>query len=246
METAVTEDLTEIETQIPDDPDLPLIEEIASGNVEAFEELVRKYDCKMLRIAEKVTLNLEDAQDAVQEAFLKAFQNLHQFKRTSKFSTWLIRIALNESFMKLRKRRQNRETPLEYENDLGDNLPIDLTDWSPNPEQIYGRSELRILLLAALDKLRPILRATFVLRDLEGLSIDETATTLGLEPSAVKARLFRARLQLRERLSKHFGRPCAKQSVPREDFVPIFRGRHLGVADSSEQEDPNRRGQLGL
>jgi RNA polymerase sigma-70 factor (ECF subfamily) len=208
METAVVENPTEIEKQIPADPDLSLIEEIASGNLEAFEELVRKYDRKLLRIAEKVTLNLEDAQDAVQEAFLKAFQNLHRFQRTSKFSTWLIRIALNESFMKLRKRRQNRETPAEYENDFGDNLPIDVADWSPNPEQIYGSNELRSILLAALDKLRPVLRATFVLRDLEGLSIDETAATLGLAPTVVKARLFRARLQLRERLSKHFRRPC--------------------------------------
>lgn len=116
--------------------------------------------------------------------------------------------ALNESLMKLRKRRQNRETPLEYENDLGDNLPLDLTDWSPNPEQIYGSHEFRSILLAALDKLRPILRATFVLRDLEGLSIDETSATLGLTPTAVKARLFRARLQLRERLSRHFRRGC--------------------------------------
>lgn len=205
---SVMEELTAIEAQIPDDPDLPLIDEIAGGNLEAFEELVRKYDRKLLRIAQKVTLNLEDAQDAVQEAFLKAFQNLHRFQRTSKFSTWLIRIALNESLMRLRKRRQNRETPLEYENDLGDNLPLDLTDWSPNPEQIYGSQEFRSILLAALDKLRPILRATFVLRDLEGLSIDETSATLGLTPTAVKARLFRARLQLRERLSRHFRRRC--------------------------------------
>lgn len=205
---SVMEELTEIEAQIPDDPDLPLIDEIAGGNLETFEELVRKYDRKLLRIAQKVTLNLEDAQDAVQEAFLKAFQNLHRFQRTSKFSTWLIRIALNESFMKLRKRRQNRETSLEYENGLGDNLPIDLADWSPNPEQIYGSNELRSILLAALDKLRPILRATFILRDVEGLSIDETSAALGLTPTAVKARLFRARLQLRERLSRHFKRRC--------------------------------------
>jgi RNA polymerase sigma-70 factor (ECF subfamily) len=204
MEKAVVEDLAEIEKQIPDEPDLSLIEEIASGDLEAFEELVRKYDRKLLRIAEKVTLNLEDAEEAVQEAFFKAFQNLHQFQRNSKFSTWLIRIALNESLMKLRKRRQHRETPLEYEDDQGDNLPIDLADWSPNPEQIYGNDELRGIVLAALDKLRPILRATFVLRDLEGLSIDETAATLGLAPAAVKARLVRARLQLREHLSRHF------------------------------------------
>jgi RNA polymerase sigma-70 factor (ECF subfamily) len=210
METAVMEDLTKIETPSADDPDAPLIDEIASGNLRAFEHLVHKYDRKLLRIAEKITLNFEDAEEAVQEAFLKAHQKLHQFQRTSKFSTWLIRIALNESFMKLRKRRQNLETPLEYENADGETVPIDFADWTPNPEQIYGRIEIRKILLGALNTLQPTLRATFVLRDLEGLSTEETATVLKLNETAVKSRLLRARLQLRERLTKHFRQPLAK------------------------------------
>jgi len=210
MEAVVMEDWTEIETQRADDPDLPLLDEIARGNQKAFEDLVQKYDRKLLRIAEKITLNFEDAEEAVQEAFLKAHQKLHQFQRTSKFSTWLIRIALNESFMKLRKRRQNLETPLEYENAEGETLPIDLADWAPDPEQIYARSEIREILLGALNTLQPALRATFVLRDLEGLSTEETALVLKLKENAVKSRLLRARLQLRERLTRYFRQPMAK------------------------------------
>jgi len=210
METIVMEDWTNIETQSFNDPDLPLLDEIARGNLEAFEDLVHKYDRKLLRIAEKITLNFEDAEEAVQEAFLKAHQKLHQFQCTSKFSTWLIRIALNESFTKLRKRRQNLETPLEYENADGEILPIDFADWAPNPEQIYGRSEIRKILLGALNTLQPTLRATFVLRDLEGLSTEETAAVLNLNETAVKSRLLRARLQLREMLTKHFRQPLAK------------------------------------
>src|SRR5215467_4616013 len=210
MEAVVMEDWTEIETQRADDPDLPLLDEIARGNQKAFEDLVQKYDRKLLRIAEKITLNFEDAEEAVQEAFLKAHQKLHQFQRTSKFSTWLIRIALNESFMKLRKRRQNLETPLEYENAEGETLPIDLADWAPDPEQIYARSEIREILLGALNNLQPALRATFVLRDLEGLSTEETALVLKLKENAVKSRLLRARLQLRERLTRYFRQPMAK------------------------------------
>jgi len=206
METAVLEELTQSPTRDYDDPDLPLVEATASGDLSAFEELVRRYDAKLLRIAQQVTRNLEDAQEAVQETFLKAYQKLHQFQRNSKFSTWLTRITLNESFMKLRKRRFN-EMSLELESPDGDHLPLDLADWSPNPEQMCSRSELREILQTALETLPQSLRVVFVLRDIEEFSIKDTAEILNLHETAVKARLFRARLQLRERLSKHFRLP---------------------------------------
>jgi len=206
METAVLEELTQSPTRDYDDPDLPLVEATASGDLSAFEELVRRYDAKLLRIAQQVTRNLEDAQEAVQETFLKAYQKLHQFQRNSKFSTWLTRITLNESFMKLRKGRFN-EMSLELESPDGDHLPLDLADWSPNPEQMCSRSELREILQTALETLPQSLRVVFVLRDIEEFSIKDTAEILNLHETAVKARLFRARLQLRERLSKHFRLP---------------------------------------
>ena len=151
-----------------------------------------------------MTHNLEDAQDAVQETFLKVFQKLHQFRGGSKFSTWLIRIAINQSLMKLRTRRSAQEAPAEFQDAGGESLPMDLADWSPGPELLYSRSELNGILRKSLEKLPPGLRVVFILRDLEGLSTLETATALELHPNAVKARLLRARLQLRETLTKYF------------------------------------------
>ena len=161
-----------------------------------------KYDRKLLRIALRVTDNLDDAQDAVQESFLKAYQKLSQFQGKSKFSTWLIQITMNECLMKLRQRKRiAQEIALDADGSSG---PLDLADWSPNPEQLYSRSEFQEILGNALAALGPRLRTVFVLRDIEGLSIIETATVLGLHATAVKARLLRARLQLREQLSKYF------------------------------------------
>jgi RNA polymerase sigma-70 factor (ECF subfamily) len=211
MELGVMEDVAQPATLYAGDDDLPLVEASMSGDIAAFEEIVRRYDHKLLRIVQQVTDNLEDAQEIVQETFLKVFQRINQFQRNSKFSTWLIRIALNESFMKLRKRRRYaREVLLEYDNAEGDHLQWDVADWSPNPEQLYSRSELHGILRQALEELMPALRVAFVLRDLEGLSIKETAAVLGLQQSAVKARLFRARMQLRQKLSKYFRKPVSQ------------------------------------
>jgi|SRR5580698_4109442 RNA polymerase sigma-70 factor (ECF subfamily) len=195
--------------------DLELVHATQNGDVSAFEQLVKRYDRKLLRIAQNFTHNLEDAQDVVQEAFLKAFQHLDQFREESKFSTWLIRITINQSFMKLRKHGAVRETSLDdnFQGD-GDMLPMEVVDWAPNPEQRYGSSELRDILVKALRELRPSLRAVFVVRDIEGLSIDQAAEVLNLSHAAVKARLWRARLQLRERLNKHFKKQT--QSTPVE------------------------------
>ena len=208
MEALMMEDLTQSVTLCVSDPDITLVEACISGNVEAFEELVRRYDRKLLRISQQVLHNLEDAQEAVQETFLKAYQKLSQFQRSSKFSTWLIRIALNESLMKLRKQRRHvHELPLEYEDSDRDTQTVDAVDWSPNPEQQYSNSQLKEILREALEELPEALRLAFVLRDVEGLSIKETAGLLDLQEGAVKARLHRARMRLRENLSKYFRQP---------------------------------------
>jgi RNA polymerase sigma-70 factor, ECF subfamily len=185
--------------------DLDLVHASKNGDVAAFEQLVRRYDRKLFRIAQSITHNREDSQDAVQEAFLKVFQHLGEFREESKFSTWLIRIAVNQSLMKLRKQRAAREASLEDDFQAGaDILPTEVTDWAPNPEQLYRTSELRGILIGALRALSPILRTVFVLRDIEGLTTDQTAEVLNVSPTAVKARLWRGRLRLREGLSKYF------------------------------------------
>jgi RNA polymerase sigma-70 factor (ECF subfamily) len=189
------------------DDDLDLVHASKRGDVSAFEQLVERYHRKLLRIAQHVTHNREDSQDAVQEAFFMAFQHLDQFREDSQFSTWLIRIALNQSLMKLRKQRATREVSLDEDFQVdGDMLPREVVDWAPSPEQLYLTSELRDILTKTLSELRPILRTVFVLRDMEGLSILQTSEVLELSQPAVKARLWRARLQLREGLNQYFRR----------------------------------------
>jgi RNA polymerase sigma-70 factor, ECF subfamily len=187
--------------------DLDLVHCTQNGDVSAFEQLVGRYDRKLLRIAQHVTHNREDSQDAVQEAFLKAFQHVGDFREDSQFSTWLVRITVNQALMKLRKRRTTKEVSLDEDFQAdGDMLPREVADWAPNPEELYRASELRDILIKTLKELRPIWRTVFVLRDIEGLSIDQTAEVLDLSPAAVKARLSRARLQLRELLSEYFSK----------------------------------------
>ncbi len=188
------------------DQDLALVHACKSGNAAAFEELVKRYDTKLFRIAQHIIHNREDAQDAVQEAFLKVFRKLTQFQENSKFSTWLTRITVNESLMKLRKQRHNKEFSIDNNFESEDHsLTSELADWARNPEELYRGSELRNILRSELQELQPGLRVVFVLRDIEGLSTEETAEVLESTPVAVRARLWRARLKLRERLSKYFG-----------------------------------------
>jgi RNA polymerase sigma-70 factor (ECF subfamily) len=185
--------------------DLDLVHATKNGDVAAFEQLVKRYDRKLLRIAQSITHNREDSQDAVQEAFWKAYQNLSAFREDSKFSTWLFRITVNQSLIKLRKQRAMKEASLDDDFQAeGDILPKEVTDWAPNPEQLYWASELRDILIKSLEELSPILRTVFVLRDIEGLTIDQTAEVLDVSQTAVKARLLRARLQLREGLTRYF------------------------------------------
>ena len=196
------------------DADLPLVNAVRNGDESAFEELVRRYDRKLYRVAQGIIHNHEDAEEVVQAAFLKAYLNLYRFQGNSKFSTWLIRIAMNESFMKLRKQRSNREQPLDTDNAFGPERSshnrLDLTDWAANPESLYSATELRQILENCLQKLQPRLRVVFVLRDIEGHSISETSGILDLTATAVKTRLSRARLLLREELTRYFKKVTLK------------------------------------
>jgi len=192
-----------------------LVQAARAGDLEAFGQLVKLYDRNVFRIAQHITHNEEDAQDVVQEAFLKAYTNLEQFQGNSKFYTWLVRIAVNEALMKLRKRRNSKTVSLDEDVETEEgSMPREVADWSPNPEQIYGQTELGDILKKTIQGLSPAFRTVFVLRDVEGLSTEETAETLSLSVPAVKSRLLRARLQLRERLGKHFNARKSGDATP--------------------------------
>lgn len=187
--------------------DTALVARAKAGDGAAFSELVKQYDRRVFRMAKQITQNEEDAEDVLQETFLKAYSHLDDFQGNSKFYTWLVRIAVNEALMKLRRRRSDRTVPLDDPIDTGeDELLREVAVWDEDPEQKYSREELAQILDEAVQGLKPAYRTVFVLRDIEELSIEETAEALNLSISAVKSRLLRARLQLREKLTRQFKR----------------------------------------
>ncbi len=203
-------DAIESPVKEPAGDELALVQAARTGDVSAFEQLVQRYDRKIFRLAHHITQHREDAEDVLQETFLKAYQNLPGFQGNSKFYTWLVRIAVNESLMKLRKRRSDRTVSLDEEVETEDgSMPREVPDWGPSPEQLYGREELNGILVRTIGGLPASFRTVFVLRDVEGLSTEETAEALALSVPAVKSRLLRARLQLRDRLSRFFQRQGA-------------------------------------
>lgn len=194
-------------------PDIELVERVKRGDLSAFELLMKQYDRKVFRIAQHITQNREDAEDIVQDTFLKAFTKIDQFQGNAKFYTWLVRIAVNESLMRLRKRRSSKTISMDEDIQTDEGaIPRDFADWSPNPEQLYRQSEFADILRRNIQGLPPGFRAVFALRDIDGLSTEETADALGLSIPAVKSRLLRARLQLRERLSRYFRVPNGEQA----------------------------------
>ena len=200
---------TTIEAEAPlrDAGEAELVEKARGGNVRAFTELVTRYERNIFRLALHITQNREDAEDVLQEAFLKAFQHLDQFQGQSKFYTWIVRIAVNEALMKLRKRKSDRTVSLDEELDTGeDTLVREIAVWGEDPEQLYSREELQQILNQAIQSLSAPYRTVFALRDIEELSTEETAAALGLTIAAVKSRLLRARLMLREKLTRVFRR----------------------------------------
>ncbi len=170
-------------------------------------ELMRRHDRKILRLARHITGNQEDAEDVLQESFLNAFSHIGNFAGNSKFYTWLVRITVNQALMKLRKRKSDKQVSLDepVQGDT-DDLVREIAVWDETPERTYSQEEMRRILDDAIESLEPIYRTVFVLRDVEELSTEETAQTLDISVPAVKSRLLRARLPLREKLTKFFRR----------------------------------------
>jgi RNA polymerase sigma-70 factor, ECF subfamily len=189
--------------QVSSETELLLIERVCNGENELFYELVRPYERAVFVAAQSVLQNETDAEDVAQEAVVKALEHLKGFRRESKFSTWLIQIAINEARMRLRKGRkhlyESTDEPLSDES--GDYLPKDFADWREIPSEALQRKELRQALQKAMQELKPIYREVFVLRDVQNLKIEETAKILGISEASVKTRLLRARLQMRDALA---------------------------------------------
>ncbi|MGB9106332.1 MAG: sigma-70 family RNA polymerase sigma factor [Terriglobales bacterium] len=176
-----------------------LIERIRAGDSEAFYDLVRPHERAIYVTAYSILQDPSEAEDVAQETVLKAFRNLHQFRGDARFGTWLVTIAINESRMRLRSRQRARLESLDAPDD-SDYVPIQLRDWREIPSQTLERQELREALTRALAALSDKYREVLVLRDVQLLSVAETAEILAITPGNVKVRLLRARLQMRDRL----------------------------------------------
>ncbi len=198
-----TEKLTQptIETA----PDGELVALAKAQKYGAFEELMKRYEKVIYNLALRMTKNPEEAEEILQDTFFSVFRNLERFREESSFKTWLYKVATNYALMKLRKNKQFSKVfidePLQID---GEDIPRDIADWSRNPESLYQTHELKKLLQDAIDSLPEIYQTVFWLRDVDGLSNQEVADILELSIPAVKSRILRARVLLREYLNTYF------------------------------------------
>ena len=206
----------------PNQREADLIARIKAGERALFYELIQPYQRTVYAAAYSVVGNPTDAEDAAQEAFLKALTHIGQFRAEAKFSTWLVQIALNEARLRIRKDRKGLYSSIDEggQDDDGEYFPIDYADWREIPSETLQRKELKEALQRAMDGLKPMYREVLVLRDVEHLSIAETAEALDITNAAVKTRLLRARLMMRDALAPGFdgswsvGSPTYKKVRP--------------------------------
>jgi RNA polymerase sigma-70 factor, ECF subfamily len=191
-----------------------LMQRICAGEADLFYELIQPYERGVFLAAASILRNEADAEEVAQEAILKAFKNLGRFRQESKFSTWLIQIAVNEAKMKLRKDRRHLYESLDngHQTDEGDYIPTDFADWREIPSDALEQRELREALEKALKSLPEKYRTVLILRDVQHMSIAETAQILGLSEENVKTRTSRARLQMRDLLAPGWGGSWAGKS----------------------------------
>jgi RNA polymerase sigma-70 factor, ECF subfamily len=193
-----------------------MIASILGGNAHEFHNLIRPHERSVYIMALSLLQNEADAEDAAQEAFLKAFRNLAQFRGESKFGTWLVSITLNEARSRLRSKKNIKMESLdEAQEGQGNVSPALLRDWREVPSEALERKEVRLLLQQAISDLAPIYREVFLLRDVEGLSVSESVEALGISIASVKVRLHRARMMLQKKLA-----PQLKQVNPKRRWFP--------------------------
>lgn len=209
------------------------LEALHAGDPEEFARLVDTYSNKIYRLATKMLNQQQDAEDVLQETFLKAYRGIKSFDGRSKISTWLLRIATNEALMIIRKKHPDMvsiDEPIETEE--GEQEPIQIVDWCCLPEEELLSGETRERLDAAVDRLPERLKVVFILRDINDLSTHETAEVLGLTDTAVKTRLSRARLRLREELSGYFGERLSTDQGTQLDKSPNTTEEETGEPTS--------------
>jgi len=192
------------------DDNLPILDRILAGDRQAFREIVERHKARVYRVTFGITGNAEDAEEAMQDTFMNAYRHLDEFHGTSRFTTWLTRIAINEGLQRLRRRKPT--VPLDDLTETDDVMPRQLEDWHDSPEKLYSKQQVRELVERAIQSLAPLYREVFVLRDMQGLTTSETAVALDVSVSNVKSRLLRARLKMRELLAPHFQRRPTLQS----------------------------------
>jgi RNA polymerase sigma-70 factor (ECF subfamily) len=184
------------------DDERELVTRARNGSSAAVEKLIERYEQRVFRLVRNITRNHEDAEEVVQNAFVKAFRSLASFRGESRFYTWLVRIAMNEALMKVRRQRF-REVSIDDPNEEESLMVIrELEDSDPNPEESYSQEEMREILATTISQLEPGHRIVLRLRDVEGFTTEETARVLGLSISAVKSRLIRARFRLARRVGR--------------------------------------------
>src|SRR5216684_1784597 len=200
------EEMTSLNSQAARFNEETLIRRIREGEHELFYELIRPYERRVYSAALSILRNEADAEDAAQEAMLKAFKHIRQFRAEARFSTWLIQITVNEARMWRRKGHAHMMEPIAIrEDEEGNYTPRDFADWREIPSETLERHEVRQMLAEALASLGQIYREVFVLRDMQQLSIEETSKALGISTASVKTRLLRARLMLRDLLAPGLG-----------------------------------------
>jgi len=201
------------------DTDSSLVTATKCGDTRAFERLVVRHQQRALAVAQQITRNREDAEDVVQESFHKAFSHLGDFEEKARFSTWLTRIVMNESYMMLRCRRRTMEVLPESPEEGMESAPERFVDECPSPEEAYWRRERRELLTKAVNRLRPRVRRVILLRDFEERSVKETAQIVGTSITAVKARLFQGRRKLLRTVKPELLRDFTHSAGPRHRAV---------------------------
>jgi len=195
------------EKAVPTDSEL--VSRAQKGDTQAYSELVERHESKVYGLCLKMLGNPEDAEDCLQEVFIKAYEALPGFRQDAKFSTWIYRIATNACLMRIRKKKLDT-VPIDKPVNIGhESVPRQIPDWTTDPSSDVMNEELSGVLTKHINELAPDNRIVFVLRDIHGLSTDDTANVLGLSVPAVKSRLHRARLFLREKLTDYLSRGTA-------------------------------------
>jgi RNA polymerase sigma-70 factor (ECF subfamily) len=190
------------------------LDALQTGDRTEFARLVDAYSIQIYRLALKMLGDEQDAEDVLQNTFMKALQSIKKFEGRSSLSTWLYRIAVNEALMMLRRQKPTVQVAMDYEDDEDEvQHPTQFTDWCCLPEEDLLSEEAKMHLDEAIRRLPEKLQVVFLLRDIEGLSIRETSEALGLTETAVKTRLLRARLNLREQLSTYYGERLKKEQA---------------------------------